>query len=808
MLGHAVPDPKLDLATSDTPTLVASDEALTPTDTGTVVVQLVADRYAIENLVGRGGMGSVYRAHDRELDEIVALKVLRRELLESPAMVEQFRSEVRLARRVAHPNVARTHDIGQHGVDRFMTMEFVDGESLAVCIARERRIDAVRAVSIARSVAAGLAAAHRAGVIHRDLKPENILLGRQGRVVITDFGIACMLADPRRPGRATDIVGTPLYMAPEQVRAPEVVDERTDLYALGAVVYEMLTGKPPWRDGSLLERLAGEPPDPRTLYPAIPVLLAELTLRCLHHDPAERYAAADELLDALDAAAAQGLPDRATLPPREESRSLPTPLLYASPSGHPLPARDKTVAVLPLENAGDPGDDYLADELTEEVIDLLSVSPHLRVRPYPVSAAHRGGAPDAARVGEALDVQVLIHGSVRRVEQRLVLTARITTTADGFQLWARRFECPVTRVLNLAGEVARAIMQRLSLDEHVRAGRRFETGRADALELFLRGRAALRNVWPSQVDVAVDLLDRAQGLAPADPVVAATAALARTRRWFWSGSPEDAARARAAAERAAALAPDSAEASLALAGVVFMSNQHEAALRHLADALARSPSQAGARELLGRILLELGRTDDALCQLQAAAKLDPRLSQPVEMARALALGGQWDEVEAMLDQWENEPEEVSAKAIVCARLALWSDRPRALLRRAPPLHRVSTLGQRYVSVVTELLHPDARFVPRHRVALEGYLEEIQDSLRFTVLIHQLVAEVCGRFGDRVGAETHVTSAVDAGLVDLGWLQLCPALESVRCESWFERATEIVRRRTAGARRFLDRTTRG
>ncbi len=805
LCSRLVPDPDADPLAAQHPTLAASGDALVPTDTGTVVVQLVAGRYAIENLVGRGGMGSVYRAHDRELDEVVALKVLRRELLASPQMVEQFRSEVRLARRVVHPNVARTYDIGQHGADRFLTMEFVDGESLAVRLARERRLDAARTVDIGRRIAQGLSAAHRAGVVHRDLKPENVLLGPGGRVVITDFGVACVLADPKRLERECHIVGTPLYMAPEQVRLPGEVDERTDLYALGAVLYEMLTGKPPWLDAGLLQRLSGEPPDPRVVCPTIPADLAQLTLRCLHHDPQGRFVSAEALVEALDVVAAQGLPDRVALPPRSEPRALPGPLAYATRSGSPVPARDKTIAVLPVENVGADEDAYLADELTEEVIDLLSVSSHLRVRPYSVSAAHRAER-DPVRVGRALDVQVLVHGSLRRVEQRLALTIRLTSSTDGFQLWARRFECSVTRLLNLAGEVARAVRQRLSVADDPHVPLHFEAGQTEALELYLRGRAAVRNVWPSRVEVAVDLLERARELAPTDPIIAATTALARTRRWFWSGAPEDAAAARAAAERAAALAPESAEASLALAGVVFMSNQHEAALRHLVDALARSPSQAPARELLGRILLELGLTDEALRQLQAAAKLDPRLSQPVEIARALALAGRWDEVETMLDAWENEPEEVSAKAIVCARLALWSDRPGALLRRAPPLDQVSALGQRYVSVVSELLRPGVDYQSRHRLTLEGYLDEIQDSLRFTVLIHQLIAEVCATCGDGAGAAEHVEAAVAAGLVDLGWLEQCPALNSVHALAWFDRALSVVRERTAAARRFLDRAT--
>ena len=300
-------------------------------------------RYRLHALLGTGGMGSVYRALDTELDELVALKVLRPELTSSPEMVERFRREVKLARRVTHPNVARTFDIGEHHGERFLTMELIEGESLSALLTREGAVSVEHALEVACAIADGLTAAHSAGVVHRDLKPDNVLLDRSGRIVLTDFGIARAYLEPARTlTRGGVTVGTPDYMAPEQLELTSPIDARADLYALGVILYEMLVGDRPWTGDSAFSiaaaRLLGPPPDPR-LRSRIPDDLAEVVLRCMARRPRDRFDRADEVAVALRAIRARlrhPAVDRARI---ACASTLPPPTLDApsSPPSGPGP---------------------------------------------------------------------------------------------------------------------------------------------------------------------------------------------------------------------------------------------------------------------------------------------------------------------------------------------------------------------------------------------------------------------------------------------------------------------------------------
>ncbi len=284
----------------------SSDDALL--DLSALATPLYAGRYELQELLGVGASGSVYRVRDVELDEFLALKVLRKELVGDKQTIALFRNEVRLARRVTSRNVARVYDIGEYEGEKYLTMELIEGESLtrrmtSTVDGTRRPLPLGEIAELIEQVCAGLLAAHQSGVVHCDLKPDNLLIAKDGRVVITDFGIARALqqsAPAKRDPRRFD--GTPMYVAPEQVGG-ERIDARADLYSLGAVIYELLTGKPPFSGDSLLAILAARvlnpPPDPRQVRPELPAAVAEIVLRCLAVHPQERFQSASELATAL-----------------------------------------------------------------------------------------------------------------------------------------------------------------------------------------------------------------------------------------------------------------------------------------------------------------------------------------------------------------------------------------------------------------------------------------------------------------------------------------------------------------------------
>ncbi len=269
-----------------------------------VPASVLAKRYQLAALIGTGAVGSVYRALDLELDEVVALKMIRPGAAAS--WQRTFHDEVKLARRVTHRNVARMFDIGEHEGERFLTMEYVDGASLRQIIAGST-ISVSRALRIAGAIAEALVAAHSAGILHRDLKPANVLVESSGRVVVTDFGLACCARTAAAGGTPNPGAGTPIYMAPEQLLGKDDLDERVDLYALGEILFELLVGRRVWATPNTYEdaavRLRQAPPDPCTLQPNVGARIGALVTRLLARDRNERPATAAEAVELLKDAA-------------------------------------------------------------------------------------------------------------------------------------------------------------------------------------------------------------------------------------------------------------------------------------------------------------------------------------------------------------------------------------------------------------------------------------------------------------------------------------------------------------------------
>jgi eukaryotic-like serine/threonine-protein kinase len=749
--------------------------------------QILAGRYELLSLLGSGGMGTVYRARDRELDEEVALKVLRRELVDAPGMLDRFRREVKLARRVTHRNVARAYDIGEHGEEKFLTMEYIDGEPLSLLVARQGRLTSARVIEIVRAVCDGLSTAHAAGVLHRDLKPDNIMISRDGRAVITDFGIARALADGG--GRTIGVaVGTPAYMAPEQVEGSAQIDERADVYALGVILYELFVGQQPWRGESVYAvaaaRLAQPPPDPRAERPSLCEQLAVLIQRAMARQPSTRFASARALSDAL------GL-----LPVDNVQSKEPTPPPMAPPTMAVKTGREgKALAVLPFRSAGAEDDEYLADGLTEDLIDLLSMTPGLRVRPRGAVIHLKGKGGDVRELGRELGVQVVVEGSVRKAGDAVRINTRLISVHDGFQLWARRFDRKARDVLSVSDEVAQAIAEALTVEAQLLA-RAAPTDPA-ALDAYFRGRFEYHKYERSALERALELFEQARALAPDDPMILTGAALARARLWFF-GVAGAASQARECAERALALAPGRAEPHLALGAIRFQEGNCVDAAVEAKRALSLQANLPDAHDLLGKLLTEAGPGDRGIEHFDRAAALDPAFADTrASSARVHALLGRWELAHEMLTGILRERDSFGA-FLSLARLLHWrrdAAGARALLsdpRLALPRFEPALSVLRFVADPEHAAEPGELFYQR--------LVSPHASWRSRALAGQTRTESALSRGLHDEAMSHLEETVASGLIDLVWVDGCPLLDPLRGTERFAAQRGLVEQRARSIR---------
>jgi serine/threonine-protein kinase len=734
--------------------------------------ELVAGRYRIVRWLGSGGMGRVYEALDTELGEPVALKVLRSGL--SDEAIERFRREVKLTRRIQHRNVARMFDISEHAHNKFLTMELIEGVPLSrafgATAGARGLITWPRLRSLAQQLCAGLAAAHDAGVVHRDLKPDNVMIEHgTDRVVITDFGIA-RGGDDVSVTQVGALMGTPRYMAPEQLAGDEV-DQRADVFSLGVMLFELATGTRPWSgDNAIVIAVAQATHAPRPITaPHIPAAFAALIGRCIALDPARRPASAAAVGEAIASDRAISAPlfdDAVTIPVKLTARPPVQDTGLGGGRARRLEPEPTTVAVLPVTCA--PGDDYLADGLLDDLVDTLSSAGTLRVRPAGVVRSR--SELDPRELGRALEVDHVVVAALRRTPLGLRVSARLISVADGFQIWAHRDDCSEAEILTIADHLGRSIAAALS----ARAASGDRPTDPRAVDLYLRARAELRRFWGEHAQNAADLLEQAAGYAPSSPPILGALAFATVQAWIMRGDPELAHRAHEAVERG--LATGHGEAYLACATFKLNQGDHEGAASALGTALVRAPMSAPAHETAGKILMEIDTATEGRHHLETALGLDPGRANVIsaELGRLDALQGNWAAANAryrrLLD--DPDPSVVQLGAAFEARLAGWrNDRAAMVAAAAKFAPRVENAAN--VLAFVEHATTTGELDLARWNSLEQLFTRPDRAQRMQVISLQLMSEVAIILGRHDLAIRALGKAADMGLIDVTWLDGCP-----------------------------------
>src|SRR5690349_15656176 len=569
---------------------------------------ILADRYVIEGEIGSGGMATVYLAEERKHGRQVAVKILRPELLATIG-VERFQREIAFAARLSHPHLVPLIDSGEVDGMLYYVSAYIPGGSLRDRLKREGRLAVREALRIAREIGDALDFAHRAGVVHRDVKPENILFA-DGHALLTDFGIA-RASSPSDPHHAVTgagiVVGTPEYMSPEQAAGEPALDARTDVYSLGCVLFEMLSGEPPHRGPNARATMAKQITEVarliRSLRPEVDPSVDDALAKALSADPALRFATIEEFTGALRAP--------------------------ASSRAHRLPTLTRSIAVLPFVNASpDPDNEYLSDGLTDELIDALAKVGGIRVASRTSVFAFKGKLQDIRSIGTLLGASVVLEGTVRRAANRLRVTAQLTSTDDGRLLWSQRYDRRLDDVFAIQDESARTIVDTLRATWFADLGAapvRHYTDNVRAYGLYLKGCYEWNR--RNQEGVAAGIKYFEQAIAEDPTYALAYSGLADSYALFvdYRSVPVDEgfAHAKKYALRAIELDDSLAEAHASLAWCRFIYDWDWAdAVKEFRRSIELNPRYASAHQWYAYLLCALGATGESLVEAHTAVELD------------------------------------------------------------------------------------------------------------------------------------------------------------------------------------------
>ena len=604
--------------------------------------------YEVTGFLGAGGMGEVYRARDTKLDRDVALKVLPAAFIADRDRLVRFDREAKILASLNHPNIAAIHGLEETADTKALVLELVEGPTLADRIA-VGPIPVDEALAISRQIADALKSAHAQGIVHRDLKPANIKLRPDGTVKVLDFGLAKDVArteadDVAQASTMTasatvegSIVGTPAYMSPEQVRG-KPVDTRADIWSFGCVLYEALTGRRAFLEETVIETLAAileRGPDWGALPAATPPTVTALLRRCLDQDPRRRPPDVSDsgsgITEAVDPPAAR--------------------------------APSRSIAVLPFANiSADPEQEYFCEGLAEELIDALAKLDGVQVVARTSSFQFKGQSQDLRRVGEQLGVATVLEGSVRKAGDRVRISTQLINAADGYHLWSERFDRDLSDIFAVQDEIARAVVD--SLRVQLLGGPeqglvRRPTASLDAYTSYMRGRHHQFSRY--NLRKATQCYEQAAQDDPSYAAAWAGIADAVTTECYLALLPprEASVKARSAVERALLLDDNLSEAHAARGRVrYFLDWDWRGAEEAFRRALALNPANTTAKIEYAHFLAVMGRTEEALTQVEQVVVMDPLSARARSRAGLiLLLGRRYDEaVDACRQALELQPD--------------------------------------------------------------------------------------------------------------------------------------------------------
>jgi len=618
-------------------------------------------RYKVGRLLGQGGMGAVYLAEDLELGRPVALKLVKPELAVHPEAMARFRQELLLASKISHRNILRIHDLSDAGGMKFISMAFVDGEDLHHLLMREGKLPLERMLHITRQLCAALDAAHSEGVVHRDLKPQNIMLGANDHVYVSDFGLAKSLGAISSMTQSGEMLGTPRYMAPEQVEAKSV-DARTDIYALGLIFYEMVTGDVPFTAETTLQlmykRAHETPPPPNTVVPDLPEWLNNVIMKCLERDPANRYQHTRDILTDIDA---QRKPELAPEPAR--TVTAPAPVAPAPPAKSPwvkfgmvaavfgmlmglvsvpqirhlifkpkteaTAQRDmKYIAVLPLRVVGDEKElGYIAAGVTEALTAKLSQAKGVSVTS--TNAVEKlGNVENIIDAGNTLGANYVFSGNIQGSGNNLRILISLTDVKRNIQVMPPKEFSGLTGDLltledNIYSDAIKALQLSLTADELAKSNAH-PTERIDAYQAYLKGRNALRG--KPGADIVKGAIGDFEQALKSDPLFALAytgIADGSLRMYRDTKEPQWAQKASSAAEHASQLAQDLPEVHLSLGSVYLATGKTNEAVAELKNAVKLAPNSDEGYRRLGDALRANDSSQEAIAAYGKAIEINP-----------------------------------------------------------------------------------------------------------------------------------------------------------------------------------------